>query len=154
MKRRIIFSIALVLSITLVSLTSSDRAVNAERSQRYIWDTGVVALGQDEELVLTVLGNTMANGTWDFRIRRMNYTQVVNNGGVWRLDVSSDTTTDPITLMPGEAVSILAASTLGRGIVSSNSRDLRVNATIKDTVTGEVVAFVTTDLVIDVSGYD
>ena len=151
MKRRITLSIALVVSIVLASLTNSDSRTNAAPPQRFIADTGVVTLGPDQELILTVLSGTPTmSGTFNFRIRRMNYMQESCNGGVCRLAVESQTTSDVITLMPGEAASILVASTLGRGIVLGDSQDMRVNAVIRNTVTGEVVACV--DVVIDVTG--
>src|SRR5688572_1189155 len=105
MKRRITLSIALVLSIVLVALMSSDSTVSAEPPQRYCFDTGVVARGTDQELRVTAVGALDLNDLF-IRVNRQMFTQGVCSGGVCRLAVSSQNTSAPMALMPGEAVSV------------------------------------------------
>jgi hypothetical protein len=140
MKRKITLSIALALSIVLVSLTSSDSTVNAQQQGRFFaYDSGIIALGPNQVLRIGVVNYRETD--FNFRFRQMEYMQTACNGGVCKLVASSQTTTNPITLMPGEAASLeLVASTYGRGIVLSRRRDLRVTAQIIDTVTGETIS--------------
>ncbi len=155
MKRKIILSIALVLTIVLISLTSSDSRVGAQNQIRVVADTGVVLLGPNQKFVLTVVSGTpTANGTFSFRVRRLNYTQQSCGGGVCKQTIASQTLSDLVTLAPSEAASISSTpdSFDGvRAVVIGNGRDVKVNAMIIDTLTGEVVSF-TTDVIIDISG--
>jgi len=53
------------------------------------------------------------------------------------------TATGPFTLTAGEAVSLdLVATTYGRGIVTSNRRDVRVTASIINTLTGDTASHI------------
>jgi hypothetical protein len=156
MKRKITLSIALALSIVLISLMSSDSTTHAQNQLRYSADTGVVTLGVNQEMRLSILSGTpTANGTFNFRLRRMGYTQESCAGGVCKLAVASQTTSDVITLLPNEALwgQLPPSEDFDgvRAVVLSDSRDVKVNAVIINTATGEIVA--TTDLIIDVSGY-
>jgi hypothetical protein len=159
MKRKIILSIALALSVGLVALTRSDSPVAAQNQIKIVADTGVVTPGPNQELRLSVLSGTpTANGTFNFRVRQISYTQDRDcTGGACRLNVESQTVSDTITVAPGEAVSIdfrrcpFPACGGIRSVVLSDSRNVKVNAMIIDTATGEVVS-VTTDLTIDASG--
>src|SRR6266566_9772797 len=113
--------------------------------QRFKADTGVVTLGPNQILRITVGPNIGDNaGNVIVRFGRTTYTQgPCTTDGVCELS-GNNTFTGPITLMPGEAAScdILAAGTYGRGIVMSNTRNVRVNASIIDTVTGRVSVIV------------
>jgi hypothetical protein len=51
------------------------------------------------------------------------------------------TTSGPHTVAAGEAISLeLVATTYGRGIVTSNRRDVQVTASIINTTTGETTS--------------
>jgi hypothetical protein len=146
MKRRITLSIAVALIVTLVSLTSSDSMVKAQQN-RFRVDTGVVALGAEQELRVTVVGHLDLNDLY-IRVNRQFFTQDVCNGGVCRLVVASQTTSDPIILTPGEALSVAVDPSdpnviYVRAVVMSNSRNVRVNAEIVDDA-GHVVALLAT----------
>ena len=158
MKRKVTVSIALVLSIVLVSLIKSDSHVAAQNQIKIVADTGIIRIGPNQILRLTA---TPAGGNHNFRFRQLEYEPVTSEAGITTLAVSSQTASDLITLTPDEAVSVdvrrciypMCGGVYVRGVVLSNSRNVRVNASIIDAVTGEVVSFATTDLMIDVGGY-
>ena len=139
MKRRITLSIALALSIVLVSLMSSDSTVKAQNQIRVVADTGIATLGPNQILRIT-LG--LQGGNYTFALRRIEYTQGVCSGGVCKHTIASQTTSNPITLMPGEAASIDIPNTAFgvRGVVLSNRRNAQVTAMIINTSTGEVTS--------------
>lgn len=147
MKRRITLSIALVLSIVLVSMTRSDSMVEAESQLRYKFDTGIVKTGPGQLLHVTAAGALDLNDLY-FRVNRQRYTQDACNGGVCKLVLASQTTSIPIMLMPGEAAAIAVdpsdptGNTYVRGVVLSNSRNVRVNALIINSLTGEVTSHI------------
>ena len=139
MKRRIILSIALVLSFVLVSLMSSDSRVEAQNQVRVVADTGVVTLGPDQILRITV-SPCSGNDTIAVRFRQMTYMQSVCSDGVCKSTLTAQNNSTPLLLMPNEAASYDLGDTAThqvRGIVSSNRRNLRVTAAIIDTVNGE-----------------
>ena len=143
MKRKIILSIALVLSVVLVSLMSSDSTAKAQQQNRFRADTGIVTLGGPNQILrVTVVGALDLNDLF-IRLNRQSFTQDVCNGGVCKLTVASQSTSAPILLMPGEAASFDIPNTAFgvRAVIESNRRDVRANAMIIDSVTGEVVAF-------------
>ena len=142
MKRSITFTIALAVSVLSLALVSSDSTARAQKQNKATWDTGVVTLGPNQILRITVaLGDT---GTHEakVRFRRMGYTQGTCEGGVCAHQIASDTTSAPVTLTASEAASVnILGTTYGggdRGIVLSNSQDVRVTALIIDTATGSV----------------
>jgi hypothetical protein len=149
MKRKITLSIALVLSLTLLMLTGSDSRVAAQNQIRVVADTGVITLGPNQILRVTVVGALDLNDLYLFRVNKRSYAQNACSDGICKLAVASQTTTNPITLMPGEAASIdIAGDELQhgvRGVVLSNSRDIRVNAYIINAVTGAFEADVLRD---------
>ena len=143
MRRRIILSMTLALSLGLVSLMKSDSTL-AQRP--FMADTGVVALGADQELRVTTVGYIDLNDLY-IRVNRQFFTQDVCNGGVCKLVVASQTTSDPIMLTPGEALSVAVDPSdpnviYVRAVVMSNSRNVKVNAEIVDDA-GHVVALLT-----------
>lgn len=148
MKRRIILSLAFVASLTVVLLTSSDATVEAQNQIRPVADSNVTKLGPGQLLRLTITEGEPGGEVTRVRFRQMGYTpDVCSSGGVCKSSIASQTTTSPITLGQGEAASIdIPASFMGgvyvgvRGVVLSNSRDVRVNAQIINSFTGEVVA--------------
>ena len=146
MKRRITLTIALALSIVLLSLISSDSTANAAPPQRFRADTGLATLGPDQFLRITVAaGDIEGDAQISLNFIKIEFMQGSCNGGVCRHTVSSQIPSGPMTLMSGEAVSIDIVRSPGtsgvRGIIISNRRDVQVNALIIDTVTGEVVSF-------------
>ena len=78
------------------------------------------------------------------RFRRIEYFQGACNGGVCTLAISSQTTSGPLTLMPGEGASMdIGATAFGvRGVVFSNRPDVTVTAQTINTFTGEVTSHV------------
>lgn len=145
MKRRITLSIVFALSIVLVSLTSSDQAARAQQRQKFAADTGVITLGVNQELRLTVVRSvTVVNPDHHIlEFRRINYTENVCSGSVCKQTVASVSNSGAITLMPGEMVSTQIPNTTSvvRGVVLSNSRDVQVTSIVFDTSTQRVVSF-------------
>ncbi len=149
MKRRITLSIALVLSIVLVSLMSSDSTANAARPQTFVADTGMISLGANQLLRITVApvaGVVVPTGSVTFTIDNVSYAQGTCNGGVCKYSSSSQTTSGPITLAPGEAVSVdTATGTSGQFRLTFNGQttvsNVLVNALIIDATTGAVVGY-------------
>ena len=140
MKRKISLSVALVLTMAFGLQLSSDATVQAQPAQKFRFETGVVKLGPNQILRITVDWGDGTAGS--VRFGQTAYTQDGCNGdGVCKL-TGTNTFTGPITLMPGEAASydILAASTYGRGIVLTNNRNAHVNASIIDATTERVDA--------------
>lgn len=110
----------------------------AHQPQRFTADTGLIIPGPHQKLRITVTG--MGTTILTIRFRQMEYGQdACNPNAVCKLSVSSQTTSAPIRVAPGEAASLeLIASTYGRGIVLSNKPDAKVTLQIIDTVSGEV----------------
>ena len=142
MKRSIALAVALALSVILLLLVSSDSATQAQqRSRLFHWDTGVVSLGPNQVLRLT--GDWDGDGDTTVGFRSIKYGQGVCNGAVCKLPIVDTTTSGPHTLAAGEAISLeLVATTYGRGIVTSNRRDVRVTASIINTTTGETTSHI------------
>jgi hypothetical protein len=144
MYRRIALSIVLAVSLISLSFLSSDSTARAQKENKSTWDTGVVTLGPNQILRITVaLGDT---GTHEVvaRFRRMEYIDTGTTAGiVSKLTIASQTTSDPITLAPGGGLSTdFYSASEGRwvrGVVLSDSQDVRVTALIIDTTTGNVV---------------
>lgn len=138
MNRKITLSIALIVSVILVSLMNSDQAANAAAPQRFSADTGIITLGPNQILRLTVTGETPAVA---YRFRKMGYEPITQETGITRLAIASQNTSALITLESGEAASFEIPNTAFgvRGMVLSNSRDGKVTALIINTVTGEAV---------------
>jgi hypothetical protein len=140
MKRRIILSIALALSILLVSLTSSDSTVIAQQPQRYIFDTGLITLDQD---LSTELRITVATGVGDdaavVQFRQMNYAESSCGDGICKYVLASQSQSAPVQINSLNTAEKIASDILKvRVMVLSNSRDVKVNASIVDAVTGSV----------------
>ena len=102
MKRKVTLSIVLMLSVVLLSPVGFDTTAEARRTREFTGDTGLIALGANQLLRITVSG-TAGNDTINVTFRRMFYTGTTNvNNGVATL--ASENTSAPITLAPGEAV--------------------------------------------------
>ena len=144
MKRNIAFALG-ALSLILAALLSSDSPARAQEGRRLVtFDTGVVTLGPNQILRLTVTGGDFnSDGDTTVGFRAIKYSQGVCGGGVCRLVNAGVTTTGPHTLAPGEAISHeLVATTYGRCIVSSNRKNVRVTASIINTITGDTTSHI------------
>jgi len=144
MKRRITFSIALALSLIFLTLVSSHYETRAQRQQRFAVDTGVINLGPNQALRLTIVG-PVAVVNPDHHIlefRRMTYTENNCSGSVCKQNVASVWNSGAVTLMPGEASSATFAGGTVRGIILIDSPNLQVNALIIDSATGQTMSLV------------
>ena len=149
MKRRITLSVALALVVISLSLTRSDSTANAQQQGVFKIDTGVVPLGPGQVLSVTA-GALPPTLSVVLRFRQFGYSLNTCIDGICKHSISSQTISNPVGLAPGEAASFTSIpdSVAGvRVVVLSNSRDVRVNALIIDSATGQV------DSVIDLSGY-
>jgi hypothetical protein len=142
MKRKITLSIALALSIVLLSLFKSDSAVNAEQPQRFRFDTGVITLGTNQVLRVTTVSGQGSGDPIPVEIISLNYMQTACNGGICKQAVSSQTVSAPVLLASNEAATFtcIPGSVTVRAVVLSNNRNLRVNAIVFDTSTQRVAA--------------
>ena len=150
MKRRITLSIALALSVVLVSLMSSDSTAKAQPGGlRRIADTGIVTLGPNQILRLTVVGTGFGNNPDNLCFRRVEYGEgTCNSDGVCKHAISSQIESAMIPLVRGEGASFdIPRTAFGvRGVVLSNNRNTRVTAMIIDTTTGEVAVIYDTEM--------
>ncbi len=139
MKRRITFSIALSLCIGIVGLMISDPSVKAAASRSYIADSGMITLGPNQIMRVTV-ANTSSQRSLTVAFTDQ-FTSAACSGGVCTHTVTSQTTTDPVTLLPRQAAShdIMPASGASavRAIVVGNGSNMLVNGLIIDTTTGQ-----------------
>lgn len=141
MKRSIALAVALAASGILLLLASSDSVSQAQQRRLFQWDTGVVSLGPNQ--VLRLSGDWNGDGATTVGFREIKYGPGACTGNVCKLIALSNTTSGPHTLAAGEAISLeLVATTYGRGIVTSNRRDVRVTASIINTTTGETTSHI------------
>jgi hypothetical protein len=141
MKRKITLSIAIVLSIALVSLVKSSSTVNAEPPQRFTFDTGVMTLGPNQILQVTAVTGQGFGDPIPTLFRQRNYMPTACDGGVCKYAVSSQTASDPLLLAPNEAAvfTCIPGSVTVRAIVLTNNKNTQVNASIIDAITGKIV---------------
>lgn len=143
MNRRIRLSIALALSVVLLSLTSFDSTATAAPPLKFNADSGIIALGPNQALRIMV-----ANGldTVSVRFREIQYAQdSCDAAGVCKHIIASQTTSNLYTTNPGQGLSAefspgVAVSGI-RCVVSTNLINVQVTAVIIDTTTGKVDAF-------------
>lgn len=142
MKRRISLSIAVALSIVLVLLTSSDSTVTAQNQLRVVADTGVITLGPNQVLRVTVAaGDVNGDDPLRVRFRQIKYAQGVCSGGICKHSIESQTTSAPVTLAPNESAVVDAADyVLWRIVVFASNRNVRATGTIINANTGEVTS--------------
>lgn len=139
MKRKITLSIALLIALSAVALTDSDATVEAQNQLRYVADTGVVTLGPNQKLRVS-LGDVNGDGA-AFRARRIGYQSAGCANGVCRLAADPQDPTGTVYLTAGEAATVdfIGTDLSGTRItITSNDRNLKVNAMIIDTATGYV----------------
>lgn len=147
MKRKTRSSIALALSL-LASLVSLPATAQGQQQLRFRADTGFVTLGPAQVLRITVNRDTNQDGNVLVGFSSFDYVQTNCTAGTCkhapvnpnpvaeRYDVIIDfgVISKDISQKPG--------SSGVRGIVFSNSRDVRVTATISNTVTGETASHI------------
>jgi hypothetical protein len=142
MKHRITLSIVLALSMILLTLTSSASKVQAQNNLRFVADSGIVTLGPDQELRVSVAAGDV-NGDDNIRVR---FTQIGYNmcNASPKLCEASRATSNALTVMQGEAASFtcIPGSVYGvRGVVRSSRPDARIVFIVFDTSTQRVVSF-------------
>ncbi len=145
MKRQITASIFISLSLLLL-LASFTSTAHGQQPRRFASDTGIIPLGEDQVLRITVNG-LGGNDTINVRFRRIGYAQGSCDSGVCIQTIAAQTTSDSITLTAGEGASIdIPSSFIGgvfvgvRGVVLTSSQEVKVTVLIIDTATGKVVA--------------
>ena len=143
MKRKITLSLALTLSVLALLLASSDSTAQPKPGIRRVADTGIVTLGPNQVLRVTVTAAVDGADFLTVRFRRMQYAPGACNGGVCQLGSVTDLILDPVTLMPGEAVSIDIPNTAFgvRGLIVGLG-NIGVTAMIINTSTGEVTSHI------------
>jgi len=142
MKSRIFVALAVGIVLSLASFTATAQK-DAPLRKSVMADTGILSLGQGQVLRVTVdWGDGSAEAV--VRFRRIEYSQGICNGGLCPLAMSSQTTSGPLTLMPGEGASMdISDAAFGvRGVVFSNRPDVKVTAEIVNSFTGEVTSHV------------
>jgi hypothetical protein len=148
MKRQITLSIVLALGVilSLARFAPTTQGQPPQQPKIPVADTGIVTLSPNQMLRLTVAGDWDGDGdlsSAEIFFRRLEYTQVGSSDGASKTALASQTTSDFITLAPGENASFdLPNAAFGvRGVVLSNRPDVRVTAQIINRTTGEVQAF-------------
>lgn len=141
MKHRIALSIVLVLSVVLALPMTFDLTARAQNQLKAVADTGVVTLGSNQILRITVNGQG-GNDALAVGFRRMSYSQGTCNSGVCTFSVFEKDQIPASVLAPGSAASFEIPNTaLGvRGVVLSANQNVRVTAQIIDTATGDIIA--------------
>ena len=104
MKNRIALSVALGLSVALLSLVSFNRTASAQRQTKSTWDTGVVTLGPNQILRITVVNPS--TDAANIRFNRMEYVQGSCNNGVCKQSLIEEVTFPTVNLASGESASV------------------------------------------------
>jgi hypothetical protein len=139
MKRRMTLTLMLTTSL-LLSLVSFTAAQGPQRLKP-VDDTGVITLGTNDMLRLTVAVGDVNGDGCAVQFRQAAYVQGGVNNGVYKLMLTSQSTSPRITLMPGEAASIdIDSYSWGvRAMVFSDNPNVKVNAMIIDKTTGNII---------------
>jgi hypothetical protein len=146
MNTRIVASLAVAVLAVLFAY-KSDSSAEAAPPQRYTFDTGYLTPGENQFVRITVaLGDTGTHEVGHVRLRSIQATQGSCSGGICAHSVSSQTTSEPLTLTPNGGISMdIYSASPGqgvRGVVLSDNGNLQVNAMIVNSVTGEAGATV------------
>jgi hypothetical protein len=138
MKRKLIFSIALIFGLVLLSVVKSDSTSQAQRRQMLRWyETGIVDVGPGQMFCATVVNPT--NEPVSFTLIELLYQETCANGFCQQTEVQEQTF-GPMTLAPGQGVS--RETTPGqevRLVIQSNGQ-LASLSHIVDTDTGKTNA--------------
>lgn len=139
MKRRMILSLALTLSV-LLSLMSFPLTAQGQTRLRSVGDTGPIKLGPNQVLRLEVCRPTDTD--WFFRFRRTEYMQSSCNDGACKNSPISQIASPMIMMAAGETARIDIPNTGSpvRVMVLSNKPDVQVDAMVVDGVTGNIVS--------------
>lgn len=142
MKRKFALTIALCLSVTLLSLMTSDASVQAQGgNRRAVFDTGVVTLGPNQILRVTAAG-TGEGSNARIRFRQVSYAQESCGNGVCRAlvtnEVIKETTFDFLRQAVWFDIGYPNNAAGVRGIVSANDPRVKVTVLIIDTATGQI----------------
>lgn len=143
MKRRITLSIALLMMIVFVALTSSD-STHAQNQLKPVGGSGLIKVGTGQLLRLTVAAGDVNTDGLRVRIVRTEYAEgECGAGGACRLTVASQTTSPPIQLAAGEALAVDGNDFLvwQRITILSNRRNVKVTGIVFDTSTQRIVTF-------------
>ncbi len=135
MKSKMKFLVAVVFSVTVLAVTA-----NAQGAMKPIADTGMLTLGPNQILRITVSAGLNGDDNTRVRFRQMEY---IEQGHIYR--VGSANTSTPISLASGEATS-MDIPNMGppvRGVVLSSNRNAKVVGIVFDTSTQRIVAICT-----------
>ena len=140
MKAIVTLSIAFVFCVLLLSTTAT-----AQGGLKPIADCGMIPLAPNEELRLTVAVGDVNNDNIRIRFRLIEYTAGVCTGTVCKHLVISQAITPPVTLNANEAASTAFPTTVAgedvryvRGVVLSDSQNVRVRGIVFDTSTQRI----------------
>jgi hypothetical protein len=134
MKRNISLAIVTTLMLVMVTLFSSDNTTHAQNQMRLAADSGVITLGPNQVLRVTVNAGD-GNDAVRVRFRQMQY---IEQGNIYK--IASQTLSPPITLAPDEAAVVDGADlAVWRTQVMSNRRNVKVTGIVFDTSTQRVV---------------
>lgn len=140
MNRRILLSIALILSFIFTAHMSSDSTARAQRNRTFIYDSGIVALGANQKLVMMVDASLDA----DIVFHEFGYGLNVCSGSVCKHSIVSQSRSNPINLAIGEGASETIAFSQemsgARITVTSKSPNLTVTSQVIDSVSGAIVS--------------
>lgn len=146
MKHRMKLAIVLALIIGAASFITSDRTSLAQNQIRPIADSGVVTIGPNQVLRVTVAAGDLAGEDVRIRFRQTGYEMCQASP---KLCISSQTTSNQIVLGPNEAASADFDSNgsvdgadyaAWRTVVLSNRRNVKVTGIVFDTATWRVVS--------------
>jgi hypothetical protein len=137
MKRSIALIIALAVSAISLSLMNNDSTARAQKQNKFTADTGILTLGPNQILRITVVNGGKADSK--VRFRKVAYApgadQLLHDIG------TGDGFTQPVSLAPGEAASIdIPNTSFGiRGVAFMDYSDDVCVRQIIDATTGSVV---------------
>lgn len=145
MKHKITILIALVMSVVAMTLMSSE-GVSAQQQVRPVADSGVVTLGPDQVLRISVAAGPGA-GPHVVIFRELRYESATVGNGITLLQLTAQNPSASIQVMPGEAVSVdyrcmfpVCGGGYVRGVVLSSERKVIVTGSIVDAITGKVTS--------------
>jgi hypothetical protein len=140
MKRGITLSFAVVLGAVLMSLISSASTVQAKKEKAFSADTGIISLGPNQRLRI-VTDNKDPDAEYAVTFKQMAYRGTATGGGL-RHNLLSQTTSELITVAPGEgfSIDIGTSETVVRAVVATNSESVQITGQIIDTTTGNIIA--------------
>ena len=145
MKAKVSLSIAFVFCVLLLSATAT-----AQGGLKPIADCGMIPLGPNEALRLTVAVGDVNNDNIRVRFRLIEYTAGICTGGVCKHLVMSQTLSPPIMVNANEAASTTFPIDVAseevryvRGVVLSDSQNVRVRGIVFDTSTQRINAICT-----------